>query len=282
MRRGLLDVHALVPKFNHDAVHRVGEKLMPFRPARIVIKTGLRQAGCGSSWLESSAYDWMIRVAIVLVFTLIVLGNVNGAIQVAVNWKHQTLDHTLLNMAARVSSALFMALAAVTTLTRLPPIRKAAGIEPRMSALLGTFLLTALATLPRAEFAPISLAISSVLVIAGMAASFVVLRWLGKAFSIMAEARQLITRGPYAYVRHPLYICEEAAVIGIFMQVISPVALIILIAHAFFQFRRMLNEERILKATFAEYESYAERTPRLIPRSWVGWIPTSTPAEVTR
>jgi protein-S-isoprenylcysteine O-methyltransferase Ste14 len=247
-----------------------------------MIKTGKRQAGCGSNWFESSAYDWMIRLAIVLVFTFLILVNVNGTIQAAVNWKQQALDHTLLDMAARVSSALFLALAAVTTLIRLPPIRKAAGIEPRISALLGTFLLTTLAMLPRAEFAPISLAISSVLVIAGMAASFVVLRWLGKAFSIMAEARQLITHGPYAFVRHPLYICEEVAVIGVFMQVISPVALIILIAHAFFQFRRMLNEESILKATFAEYESYTERTPRLIPRSWIGWILTGTPAEVGR
>ena len=247
-----------------------------------MIKTGKRQAGCGSNWFESSAYDWMIRLAIVLVFTFLILANVNGTIQAAVNWKQQALDHTMLNMAARVSSALFLALAAVTTLTRLPPIRKAAGIEPRISALLGTFLLTTLAMLPRAEFAPISLAISSVLVIAGMAASFVVLRWLGKAFSIMAEARQLIMHGPYAFVRHPLYICEEVAVIGVFMQVISPVALIILIAHAFFQFRRMLNEESILKATFAEYETYAERTPRLIPRSWIGWILTGTPAEVGR
>src|SRR5665811_554685 len=186
-----------------------------------MIKTGKRQAGCGSNWFESFAYDWMIRLAIVVVFTFLILANVNGTIQAAVDWKQQALDHTLLNMAARVSSALFLALAAVTTLTRLPPIRKAAGIEPRISALLGPFLLTTLCTLPRAEFAPISLAISSVLVIAGMAASFVVLRWLGKAFSIMAEARQLIMHGPYAFVRHPLYICEEVAVIGVFMQVIS-------------------------------------------------------------
>jgi protein-S-isoprenylcysteine O-methyltransferase Ste14 len=191
-----------------------------------MIKTGKRQAGCGSNWFESSVYDWMTRLAIGLVFTLLILGNVNGTIQAAVNWKHQALDHTLLNMAARVSITLFLALMTVTTLTRLPPVRKAAGIEPRISALLGTFFLNALATLPRAELAPISLAISSVLVIAGMAASFVVLRWLGKAFSIMAEARQLITHGPYAFVRHPLYICEEIAAIGIFMQFRSPVALI--------------------------------------------------------
>jgi protein-S-isoprenylcysteine O-methyltransferase Ste14 len=154
---------------------------------------------------------------------------------------------------------------AATAITRLRPVRKAAGIEPRLSALLGTFLLTSLAVLPRAELPPIAVAISSALVIIGMSASFVVLRWLGKSFSIMAEARQLVTRGPYATVRHPLYICEEIAVLGMFIQVISPLAFVIAVVHAMIHFRRMLNEEKILKATFAEYESYAARTPRLIP-----------------
>jgi protein-S-isoprenylcysteine O-methyltransferase Ste14 len=50
-----------------------------------------------------------------------------------------------------------------------------------------------------------------------------------------------------------------------FIQVISPLAFVIAVVHAMIQFRRMLNEQKILKATFAEYESYAARTPRLIP-----------------
>jgi hypothetical protein len=48
----------------------------------------------------------------------------------------------------------------------------------------------------------------------------------------------------------------------------SPVALIVLIAHGVFQIRRMLHEERVLQEAFPEYESYARRTPRLIP--WRG------------
>src|ERR1700687_729738 len=84
----------------------------------------------------------------------------------------------------------------------------------------------------------------------------------------MAEARRLITHGPYALVRHPLYICEEIAVVGMFIQVMSPAAFLIVLAHALVQFRRMLNEEKVLKTTFAEYASYAARTPRLIPFAW--------------
>jgi protein-S-isoprenylcysteine O-methyltransferase Ste14 len=47
--------------------------------------------------------------------------------------------------------------------------------------------------------------------------------------------------------------------------VVSPLALIIVLVHALIQFRRMLNEEKVLKATFPEYEHYAARTPRLLP-----------------
>jgi protein-S-isoprenylcysteine O-methyltransferase Ste14 len=224
-----------------------------------------------SRWFNTARYnsvfDWATRLTLAAVFTLLVFSNVAWIVHAVAEGGYAS-DHALLNMAARASSALFVALAATTTLTRLPPVRKAAGIEPRVAALLGTFLLTALAMLPRKELPPIALASSCVLVILGMLTSFVVLRWLGRAFSIMAEARQLVTHGPYRLVRHPLYICEEIAVIGTFIQVMSPLALIILIAHAVFQVRRMLNEERVLKATFPEYENYARRTPRLIPAGW--------------
>jgi protein-S-isoprenylcysteine O-methyltransferase Ste14 len=71
--------------------------------------------------------------------------------------------------------------------------------------------------------------------------------------------------GPYALVRHPLYICEEIAIIGIFIQVISFVAFSLVLAHAFIQFRRMLNEEKVLRSTFAEYEHYTAQTLRLVP-----------------
>jgi protein-S-isoprenylcysteine O-methyltransferase Ste14 len=131
-------------------------------------------------------------------------------------------------------------------------------------------LVTALAVLPRQQLPPIALGFALMLVIAGMLTSFVVLRWLGRAFSIMAEARRLVTHGPYRLVRHPLYVCEELAVIGTFIQVLSPLAAVIFIMHAVFQVRRMLNEEAVLRATFPEYEHYARRTPRLIPIVWRG------------
>jgi protein-S-isoprenylcysteine O-methyltransferase Ste14 len=213
----------------------------------------------------NSVFDWTARLTLVFVLSLLIFGNVSWIVHAIGSAERHASDHLLLNIAARASSALFVALAAATTLTRLPPVRKAAGLEPRIAAVLGTFLLTALALLPKQELPPIALGISSLLIIIGMLTSFVVLRWLGRAFSIMAEARRLVTHGPYRFVRHPLYVCEELAVIGTFIQVISPLAIVVFIMHGVFQIRRMLNEETVLQETFPEYADYARRTPRLIP-----------------
>jgi protein-S-isoprenylcysteine O-methyltransferase Ste14 len=131
--------------------------------------------------------------------------------------------------------------------------------------LLGTFLSVSLAFLPKAELGPVWSVMSTGLILVGASLSFAVLRWLGKSFSIFAEARCLVTNGPYRIVRHPLYLCEGLALVGITLQVLSPLALLIFVAIVMIQCRRMINEEAVLKATFPEYRAYAATTSFLIP-----------------
>jgi protein-S-isoprenylcysteine O-methyltransferase Ste14 len=69
----------------------------------------------------------------------------------------------------------------------------------------------------------------------------------------------------YGFVRHPLYLAEELAVIGIFMQSFSRWTALLLIAQIAFQLRRMHNEEVVLAETFHEYAAYRQQTARLIP-----------------
>ncbi len=58
--------------------------------------------------------------------------------------------------------------------------------------------------------------------------------------------------------------------VGVTLQVLSPLAVLIAIVVAMIQCRRMINEERILRLAFPEYDVYAAATPFLIP---AGLIP---------
>src|SRR5438874_6571740 len=93
------------------------------------------------AWIESGTYELLARAIVVLVFTIMATLSVTGAMHAAINWTDQPLDQQILGIVARLSNALFLALIAATTVTRLRPIRKATGVQPRVSALLGTVLL---------------------------------------------------------------------------------------------------------------------------------------------
>ena len=107
--------------------------------------------------------------------------------------------------------------------------------------------------------------VSALLTITGSAFAVVVLTQLRHSFSIMAEARQLVTAGVYRLVRHPLYLAEEIAAIGVVVQFFSPWTALILAVQIGFQLRRMRNEEVILAELFPEYPAYRERTARILP-----------------
>ncbi len=172
----------------------------------------------------------------------------------------------LLDLASHLASVAFVSLIVLMTLFRLKPIRSAEGIEPRISALVGTCLGVSLPLLPAAaNSAPLQVT-ALVLILIGWSLSTYVLLWLGRSFSIMAQARSLVTNGPYALVRHPLYLSEEIATIGIAINFLSIEAVIIVVLQWLFQLRRMTNEEQVLRASFPEYEAYAKHTPKVIPR----------------
>jgi protein-S-isoprenylcysteine O-methyltransferase Ste14 len=171
----------------------------------------------------------------------------------------------ILNIAMRASVIAYLVVIAATVVLRTRPVRKARGIEPRISALIGTFLLTAVVVFPRRDLSMIAGVMSVLLTLSGSAFAVVVLTQLRESFSIMAEARRLVTAGIYRLVRHPLYLAEEIAAIGIVMQFFSPWTALILAVQIGFQLRRMRNEEVILSAIFPEYLAYCKKTARILP-----------------
>ena len=187
---------------------------------------------------------------------------------------HATETWNALGLARLMASAcllLFVAMMAWLTMIRGRPLMRAPGARPRITALVGTnLILIGVFFLPARGPLSMSEAVaSSALILAGNFLAVVVIRQLGRSFSIMAEARGLVTSGPYAIVRHPLYLMEEIAIIGVFIQVASWPAALLFVMHFAFQVQRMLHEESVLTQTFPlDYRAYAAKTARLMPGLW--------------
>lgn len=169
------------------------------------------------------------------------------------------------NVAMRLSVIAYLLIIAGTAFARTCAMGKAGGVEPRISAVIGTFLTTVLLLFPRRELPLSESVISTLLILTGNTLAASVILKLRRSFSIMPEARQLITSGPYHFIRHPLYLAEAIAASGALMQFISAWTIVIMAIQIGFQFRRMHNEERILMKWIPEYSIYRSNTARIIP-----------------
>lgn len=101
------------------------------------------------------------------------------------------------------------------------------------------------------------------LVLAAAAAPWwFVARWqLGPAFSIGPKARQLVTRGLYAKLRHPVYVFGSLAWLGALLTLLGWPAAIIWLVVVVIEVGRARREERVLAEAFGpEYEAYRRRT----------------------
>ncbi len=75
----------------------------------------------------------------------------------------------------------------------------------------------------------------------------------------------LVTRGPYRFLRHPIYASVLWFVWAAAVSHASPLNLLLAFAASIGAGLRMLAEERVLRRTYAAYAEYAARTPRVIP-----------------
>jgi protein-S-isoprenylcysteine O-methyltransferase Ste14 len=136
---------------------------------------------------------------------------------------------------------------------------------PRLTASFGAFSITMLALFPKVDMSPAMAAVSLALILLGYGLACYTVAHLGRSLSMMAEARRLVTSGPYAVLRHPLYAAEAVASVGFLLQYLSLPAFALWAAHIALQCCRMYYEEQILRQTFPEYQSYSKRVARLVP-----------------
>lgn len=100
----------------------------------------------------------------------------------------------------------------------------------------------------------------------GAAWLFWVDRYLTRHFSGDANARTVLTEGPYRYVRHPRYTAVLASRVAFALALASALGWVFGLAWLVVILRRMRLEEAHLRELFgADYEAYARRTPRLFP-----------------
>lgn len=203
------------------------------------------------------------KALMVTTFAFLLLRQLLGAIAMVAN--PQRPPFWGLTLVSQGLSLVFVAVVVLMTIRRLPPRSTAAGIEPRLTAIAGTFVLMLLVFLPAgATSLPMRLA-ATILIVIGTALSIYCLHFLGRSFSIVASARALVTGGPYGIVRHPLYVAEGITTVGIIMLHWSAGAVALGLLQIALQFRRMQNEEQVLRAAFPEYAGYADRVPMFIP-----------------
>jgi protein-S-isoprenylcysteine O-methyltransferase Ste14 len=89
--------------------------------------------------------------------------------------------------------------------------------------------------------------------------------FLGRCFGVLPAARGLVTRGPYRVVRHPVYLGEIGACVGLAIAAPTLRNAALLLVFVSGQALRIRFEERALREAFPEYERYAQRVPRLLP-----------------
>jgi protein-S-isoprenylcysteine O-methyltransferase Ste14 len=135
------------------------------------------------------------------------------------------------------------------------------------AAMVGSFVLYGLFLVPdQGRSSDIRvLAASDICLAAGIIWALYSLSYLGRRFSIVPEARGLVTSGPYRFARHPIYLGEIIAAFGLVLPTLFSLHAVVFAIFLGAQLLRTHFEERVLRSTYPQYEAYAKHTNRLIP-----------------
>ena len=109
------------------------------------------------------------------------------------------------------------------------------------------------------------------LVIIGLLIYFLVMKentYLSKVVEVQ-EDQQVISTGPYKYVRHPLYLGNSITVIGVALSLGSLLALVPAFIFIVLMAVRLIFEEKTLEEELQGYLEYKKKVRyRLIPLIW--------------
>ncbi|HVU38862.1 MAG TPA: isoprenylcysteine carboxylmethyltransferase family protein [Opitutales bacterium] len=90
--------------------------------------------------------------------------------------------------------------------------------------------------------------------------------YLGRSFGIFVAVRKVVLRGPYRFMRHPIYCGYLFMFAGLALTYSSPAALVLVTIHiALFIYRARLEEARLAEHS-AEYRDHQRRTGFIFPK----------------
>jgi protein-S-isoprenylcysteine O-methyltransferase Ste14 len=177
---------------------------------------------------------------------------------------HQPMD--LLFVFQQLLALAYFTMLVVLFAVRLPQ----RGTDHRLAVIFiafsGTFAAIGASFLPGGTRREGLVLVADVLATAGLAYTVWGLAYLRRSFSIIPEARRLVTGGPYRLSRHPVYLGEIATAIGVNLATAGLLSVVAIVYFIVCELLRIRWEERILARTFPnEYPEYARSVPRYIP-----------------
>lgn len=79
---------------------------------------------------------------------------------------------------------------------------------------------------------------------------------------------RLVRRGPYRWIRHPMYSAVLLATVGLVATAPAPLRIAMGLALAVLLVGKLMREERLLRAAYPDYAAYQAATRRLVPGVW--------------
>ena len=197
-------------------------------------------------------------------FTIVLLGKVGALVT-----RPRASDGLSLPAAAYVLqqgfAVLFLGVVVALFVARRPTTGRRSSLRGGLVALVGTFILSVPVAAPVSEHQTAVLLVSSALVLIGTGFAITSLLALGRCFGVMPEARGLVTRGPYRWIRHPIYLGEIVSALGLVIGAFTWPMLGLFVVFFGLQYWRAMLEEDALEEAFPEYAEYRKHTYRLLP-----------------
>jgi protein-S-isoprenylcysteine O-methyltransferase Ste14 len=119
-----------------------------------------------------------------------------------------------------------------------------------------------------AVHSPVLGAIGAVVFACGIALAIWARVYLGRNWGMPMTQKaepELVTAGPYRYVRHPIYSGLLAAVLGTALATNLIGLIIVAILGAYFYYSASVEEKNLIAAFPTDYPAYRSRTKMLVP-----------------